>query len=139
MRRISFIACSAVLLLTSSVGARPIEVNIKDAQLNPCPKTNQPNPVISMNDRPNQPTRCYRLTGTAINSEEIPAKDIDIFGKITDSEGNPADTRRRVTSIKLIPPGTSQISADIFLPETVKPPLKVEVTRAAGFSNPVAH
>ncbi|MBC8121511.1 MAG: hypothetical protein H7Y22_06695 [Gemmatimonadaceae bacterium] len=136
MRWITFAACASVLLTAmGSLSAGTIEVALKDLQVNPCPASNQNKPVISTNDQSNQPSQCFKITGTAVNPADGPAKDVDIFGRITDANGTPAVTRRRVGSVEQIPSGTSPFSLEIFVPQSAKPPLKLENIRASGFSN----
>jgi hypothetical protein len=115
--------------------ARPIEVAFKDVRVEPCPQAQGgKESVVSTNDQSNQPARCYRLMGTAVNPGKADAKDVDVFGRVTDANGTPALTRRRIGSIEQIPAGTHPVSLDFFVPESAKAPLTVQITRAAGFT-----
>ncbi|AGY59911.1 hypothetical protein [Gloeobacter kilaueensis] len=124
------------LLLSVAAEAKPIEIAFKDVRVEPCPEAqNTKEPVVSTNDRPNQPSKCYRLTGTAVNSDTADARDVDVFGRVTDANGTPALTRRRIGSIDLVPAGTHPVQLDFFVPESAKVPLTISITRAGGFSH----
>ncbi|UFP96506.1 hypothetical protein [Gloeobacter morelensis] len=122
------------VLAVGTASAAPIVVAIKDIKFAPCPAAAGKAPVISTNDQSNQPARCYRLTGTATNPAQDPVQDIDVFGRITDASGTAALTRRRIGSIDALPVGTHPVRMDVFLPESAKPPFKIEITRASGSS-----
>ncbi|MBW4699315.1 MAG: hypothetical protein KME03_15755 [Aphanocapsa lilacina HA4352-LM1] len=126
-----------VLLLAGCGEASKIEIALKDLAVVDCPPGSKGGASISLNDSVNVPTRCYRLRGTAVNPAEKPAKNVDVFGKITDANGTLAITRRRVGSLAEVAAGTSAIELDVYLPETAKPPFKLENMKAAGFPNQV--
>lgn len=124
------------LLLTACGEASKIEIALKDLRVTDCP----PGSVkksISLNDAPNVPTHCYILVGTAANPSDKPARNVDIFGKITDANGTLAVTRRRVGSLKQIPAGTSPFRLEVYLPASARPPFSLENMKAAGFPNTV--
>ncbi len=133
--KFSLTAIAAVLVACGE--ASKIEIALQDLKVSNCPDSAKKAPSISLNDSQNTPTRCYVLSGTAVNPAEITAKNVDVFGKITDANGTLAITRRRVGSLDSIAAGTSRFSLEVYLPDSAKPPFSLENMKAAGFPNTV--
>ena len=81
---------------------------------------------------------CFLVYGTVSNSTGKPIVNADVFGRIYDATGNPVlQNRTRLGSIDEIPPGTSEFSIRITVPDTQAEPLQLKQFKASGFTDKV--
>jgi hypothetical protein len=81
---------------------------------------------------------CFLITGQAENKSGKTLLDADVFGRIYDVNNNSAmENRTRLGSIGEVPPGISAFEMRMSIPGDLKPPLKLEQFKAAGFSTKV--
>ncbi|MGD1852538.1 MAG: hypothetical protein ACFCBU_18805 [Cyanophyceae cyanobacterium] len=82
---------------------------------------------------------CFLVYGTVTNKTGKPIVNADVFGRIYDSTGNPVlQNRTRLGSIDEIPPGASEFSIRITVPDTqTGGDLQLKQFKASGFTGKV--
>ncbi|MEM6500888.1 MAG: hypothetical protein AAF685_03500 [Cyanobacteria bacterium P01_C01_bin.89] len=81
---------------------------------------------------------CYLVYGKVINKTGKPIVNADVFGRIYDATGNPVlENRTRLGSIDEIPPGESDFSIRITVPDTQAGNLQLKQFKASGFTGKV--
>ncbi|MEM9771020.1 MAG: FxLYD domain-containing protein [Cyanobacteria bacterium P01_D01_bin.73] len=81
---------------------------------------------------------CYLISGTVTNKTGKPIVNADVFGRIYDSTGNAVlENRTRLGSIDEIPPGESEFSIRVTVPDTQAGELQLKQFKASGFTGKV--
>ena len=81
---------------------------------------------------------CFLVYGNVNNATGKPIVNADVFGRIYDATGNPVlQNRTRLGSIDEIPPGKSEFSIRITVPDTQAEPLQLKQFKASGFTGKV--
>lgn len=136
--RIPLIICLSFFLWVGSYGITPpafasIPIDLFDLSYGDCPpefaEGNMSSDGTSVN------ANCYMITGKAENKSGKMVVDADIFGRVYDADHNPImEHRSRLGSIESVPPGISDFSIRITVPNNQPTPLSLEQFKASGFT-----
>lgn len=79
--------------------------------------------------------KCFLVYGTVKNGTSKSVIDADVYGRIYDAYGETVmQNRTRLGSIDEVPPGKSEFSIRISVPDTQPEPLQLKQFKASGFT-----
>ncbi len=126
-----------IVLLSACAGSKKIEIQLVDLAVKPCPAGMQSDILISLNNGANRKAKCLLLVGETNYNGDIIAKNVDVFGRVTDSNGTLVLTRRRVGTLAQVQPGKHPFQVQFEAPMDTPAPFTLANFRAKGFSEKV--
>ncbi|WP_218079371.1 hypothetical protein [Anthocerotibacter panamensis] len=126
-----------LLILCACAGAGKIDVELTGVTVKACPAGIARDVLVSANNNANTKGQCILLVGTTRYGGTIIAKNVDVFGRVTDANGTQVLTRRRVGTLAEVKPGNNPFQLQFEAPGDARMPFTVTNIQAKGFSEKV--